>query len=72
MGLDIVDVEPPALAMVKVKQSHYGPGQPLRIPGGEALRFQDSRHIKVIRLSALCTGRLYPQETFLVLISIRG
>jgi hypothetical protein len=38
----------------KVKQSHYRPGQV------EAPRFLDNRHMKLVRLSALRTGRVYP------------
>jgi hypothetical protein len=42
---------------VKVKQSHY---RPLGLQEVEAHRFLDNRHMKVVRLSALRTGRLYP------------
>jgi hypothetical protein len=56
----------------KVKQSLY---RPLGFQEVEAPRFQDSRHMKVVRLSALCTGHLPPpppQEIFLVLMDPRA
>jgi hypothetical protein len=34
--------------------------------------FHDIRHVKVVRSSASRTGRLYPQEMFLVLIFTKG
>jgi ribonuclease I len=55
---------------VKIKESH--PGQALEFQEVEAPRFQNNGHMKVVRLSALCTGHLYLQEIFLVLISVRG
>jgi len=51
-------------------QSNYRPGhasRKMRLP-----EFLDIRHVKVVRLSALRSGRLYHQEIFLVHISLRG
>ena len=42
----------------KEKQDKANPRQALRVPGGCG-RFQDNRHMKVVRLSAPRTGRLY-------------
>jgi len=46
------------------KRFIYRPGRALRVPEVEAARFQDSRHMRVVRLSVVRTGRLYPQEVF--------
>jgi hypothetical protein len=35
-------------------------------------KFQDNRHMKVVRLSALRTGHLYPPEVSLIVISVSG
>jgi len=58
--------------MVKVKQSHYRPGQAQRVL--RKLRFPDfvTTAQDGGRLSALRTCRLYPQEILLVFISVRG
>jgi acetolactate synthase small subunit len=47
---------------VKVKQSQEV----------EATRFQDKRHMNVVKLSDKRNGPHYPQEIFLVFISVRG
>jgi hypothetical protein len=57
---------------VKVKLSHYRPGQALGAAKVQAQEFINNRHMTVARLSALHIGRLYPpQRRFLVLISAK-
>jgi len=57
---------------VKVKQFRYRPGQAEKVL--RKLRFPDFMTTAQDggRLSALYTGRLYPQEILVVLMSVRG
>jgi hypothetical protein len=59
----------------KVQQSRYRPGVAQRVPEVKVTRLHDNgtgRMVRCVRLTALRTGRLYPQEMLLVLISVRG
>ena len=48
------------------------PERSLRVLADCGSQIAKNRHMKVVRLSVVHTGRLYPQEIFLVLISVRG
>jgi ubiquitin C-terminal hydrolase len=51
----------PLNTKVKVKQFHY---KTMGFQDVEAPRFQDNPHMKLVRLSALSTGRFYPPRKY--------
>jgi hypothetical protein len=57
---------------ISCKHSRYKPGVAQRVPGSLGSKISWQWHRMVVRLSALRTVRLYPQEIHLVLISVRG
>jgi hypothetical protein len=54
-----------------MRQSHYRPGQAVRVQV-QAPKLQDSRHMKVVRLSAICIGHHYPPGNIRLCIIIVG
>jgi hypothetical protein len=56
----------------KLKNSRYRPRVAQRFPGSWGSQMTRKRHRMVVSLSALRTGRIYPQEIILVLISVTG
>ena len=54
------------------QQYRYRPGVAQRVPVSYGSQISWQRHRMVASLSALSTGRLYPQKVHLVLISVRG
>jgi hypothetical protein len=53
------------IIIIIIKSNPYaGLERPLRFQEVKAPRFLDSRHMKVVRLSAIRTGRVYPPRKY--------
>jgi hypothetical protein len=59
------------MCFLKEKVFSYTADCTLRAPKFEAQRISN-RYVKMVILSALLPGRLYPQEIKLILIAVRG
>jgi hypothetical protein len=71
---NIQDIGCPTCCIIRVNKSNpiTGLDRPWGFQEVKAPRFQDTRHMKAVRLLVLCTGCLSHQKIFLVLISGRG
>jgi hypothetical protein len=69
--MSLLLIHPKITGYIKIKQSLYRLGEDLRALKFEVTEFPDSRHVKVVRLSDLDTGRFYPQKISLVLVAVK-
>ena len=60
------------ITYAKVEKIKESLDRPRGLQEAETPRYQDSRYMKVVRLSAIRTGHLCPEEIFVVLVSVSG